>query len=144
VARDPLRVLLRLRDITLDKARRALADRLREETAAAEQCAAIAASISRETEVQLSQPAERRAVESYAAWLGSALGAQREAQSAARACAAATAEARGSLNEARAGTRALEAVLAEAREASRDAAARLEQRAIDEAAAECKRPERRQ
>jgi hypothetical protein len=144
VARDPLQVLVRLRGIELDIARRALADRLREETAAAAQCAGIAASIARETEVQLSQPAERRAAASYAAWLGRTLDAQREAQAAARACAAATAEARASLNEARAGTRALESAMAQARDAGRDAAVRLEQQAIDEAAAGCRRPERQQ
>ncbi|HEY3849020.1 MAG TPA: hypothetical protein VGL95_18100, partial [Acetobacteraceae bacterium] len=122
---------------------RSLADRLREEAAAAARSAGIAATIARETAVHASQPVERRAVESYAAWLERMFAAQREAQAATRVCAAATAEARASLNEARAGTRALEAALAEARDASREAAGRLEQQAIDEAAAACGRPDRR-
>ncbi len=141
MARDPLPVLLRVRGIALDAARRALADRIRAETQAAERCAGIAATIARETTVQMSQPAERRTVESYAAWLGRTRAAQREAEAATRACAAATAEARASLNQARAEARALEAALARVEDASREAAARLEQQAVDEAAAGCKRPE---
>jgi hypothetical protein len=142
VARDPLQVLLRLRGIALDTARRALADRLREEAAAAARSAGIAATIARETAVQASQPVERRGLEFYAVWLERTHAAQREAQAATGACVAATAEARVSLNEARAGTRALEAALAQARNSSREAAERLEQQAIDEAAAGCGRPDR--
>jgi len=141
MARDPLQVLLRVRGIALAAARRALADRLREETEAAERCAGIATTIAREAAVQTGQPVERRTVEFYAVWLGRNLAAQREAAAAARACAAATAEARASLSEARSAARALEAALAQAQDASREAAARLEQRAVDEAAAECRRPE---
>lgn len=142
MARDPLQVLLRLRGIALDTARRTLADRLREEAAAAERAASIAATIVCEAAAQAGQAAETRSVESYAAWLGRTQVAQREAQAATRACAAATADARASLNAARTGTRALEAALDRAREARRDAAARLEQQAVDEAAAGCARPER--
>jgi hypothetical protein len=142
VARDPLQVLLRLRGIGLDAARRELAERLRDETAASARSAGIATTIAHESEVQLSQPMERRMVESYVAWLGHARDAQREAQVATRACAAASGEARSSLNQARAATRALEAALALAREARESAAARLEQQAVDEAAAGCKRPQR--
>ena len=142
MARDPLQVLLRLRGISLDAARRALADRLREETAAAARCAGIEATIAHETQVQLSQPMESRAAGSYAAWLARALGERRDAQAASRTCATATAEARVSLNEARAETRALEAALEHVGDTRRIAAARLEQQAVDEAAAGCKRPER--
>jgi hypothetical protein len=142
VAREPLQVLLRLRGIALDAARRSLADRLREEAAATDRCAAIAATIARETEVRLSQPAERPDVECYAAWLERTQIVQREAQAASRHCAAAAAEARASLNEARAGSRALEAAMARVQNAQRDAAAKLEQEAIDEAAAGCVRPGR--
>jgi hypothetical protein len=141
VARDPLQVLLRLRGIALDTARRALAERLREEAAAAARSAGIAATIARETVVQASQPVERRGLESYAIWLERTHATQREAQAATRACAAATAGARVSLSDARAGTRALEAALAQARDSRRQAAARLEQQAIDEAAAGCGRPD---
>jgi ABC-type branched-subunit amino acid transport system ATPase component len=142
MARDPLPVLLRLRNIALDAARRALADRLREESAAAERSAGIAATIARETVVQASQPVERRTGESYVAWLRSTRVAQREAEAAARACGEATAQARVSLNEARTESRALEAALERAADAARSVAARLEQYAVDEAAAGCKRPER--
>ena len=142
MARDPLQVLLRLRGIGLGAARRELAQRLRDETVAAARSAGIATTIALESEVQLSQPVERRTVESYAAWLGRALDAQREANAATRACAATSTEARSSLNQARAATRALEAALAQAREVRESAAARLEQQAVDEAAAGCKRPER--
>lgn len=142
MVRHPLEVLRRLRSIALDQARRALADRLREEAAAAEQSATIAATIARETAVHAGEPVEHRTVETYAAWLGRAQVAQREAEAARWACVAATVEARGSLNDARAGTRALEAAVAQMLEVQADAAARLEQQAVDEAAAGCKRPER--
>lgn len=142
MARDPLQVLLRLRGIGLDAARRALADRLREEAAAAARCAGIEAMIAREAHVQLSQPVEGRTAGSYVAWLTLAQGVRREAQAATRTCAAATAETRASLNEARAGTRALEAALEHVQEERRIAGARLEQQAVDEAAAGCERPER--
>jgi hypothetical protein len=135
-----LQVLLRLRGIALDAARRSLADRLRDEAAAAERSMAIAAAIEHETELQRRQPAERT-VDSYAAWLGREQGKHQEAQAASRACTAATAEARVSLNESRAEVRALEVALARLREAREGAAARLEQLAVDEAAARCKRPE---
>jgi hypothetical protein len=59
----------------------------------------------------------------------------REAQAASDACAAATSEARTALNEARAGKRALEAAVEHGREATREAAVRLDQQAVDEAAA---------
>jgi len=142
VARDPMQVLLRLRGIALDAARRALADRLREEMAAVAQCAGVAAAIAHEAEVHLGQPVASRMAESYAAWLARAHVQRRDAQAAAQTCATATAEARVSLNEARAGSRALEAVLAQIQDTRRSAAARLEQQAVDEAAAACKRPER--
>jgi hypothetical protein len=142
VARDPLPVLLRLRNIALDAARRTLAERLREETAAAERSASLTATIARETAVQASQPVECRTGETYVAWLRSTRGAQREAEAATRACAAATAEARVALNEARTGSRVLEEALARAKDLARAVAARLEQQAVDEAAAGCKRPER--
>ena len=142
MARDPLQVLLRLRGIGLDAARRALAERLRAEAAAAEQCAGIEAGIAAETAAQRNQPPERRTLDAYAAWLGNARGAQRAAQAATRACEAATAAARASLHEARAGTRALEAALTQAQELREGAAARQEQQAVDEAAALCPRAER--
>ena len=141
MARQPLQVLLRLRGIALDQARRELADRLREETAAAERCASIAATIARETELQGSQPAEGTS-DSYAAWLTGAHIVQREAAAANCSCIAATAEARASLNAARADTRALEAALERVQQVREGTALRLEQRAVDEAAAGCKRPER--
>jgi len=139
VARNPLQVLLRVRGIALDEARRALADRLREETAAAEHCAAIAATVARENLLQGSQPAEGGTLDSHAAWLARTLGAQRDAAAALRACVAASAAARALLNEARAAARALEAALEHVQDASRAAAARVEQAAVDEAAAGCKR-----
>ena len=111
MARNPLQVLLRVRGIALDEARRALADRLREETAAAERSAAIAATVARENLLQGSQPAEGGTLDSHAAWLARTLGAQRDAAAALRACVAASAAARALLNEARAAARALEMVV---------------------------------
>jgi hypothetical protein len=139
VARDPLQVLLRLRGIGLDAARRALGDRLREEDLAVARHAGIAASIVRETNVQLGLPVERRTDDSFVAWLGRTQPVLREAQAASDACAVATGEARVALNEARAGKRALEAAVEHGREVAREGAERLEQQLVDEAAAASKR-----
>ena len=140
MARDPLQVLLRLRGITLDQARRDLADRLREESAAAERCADIAAMIVREATAQMNQPPEGRTVESYAAWLGRTRIVQQQAQAASQACVAATAEAQLSLNEARAAKRVLEAEQEHARDVAQDAAMRREQQVLDEVATGRARP----
>ena len=134
MARDPLQVLLRLRGIALDQARRTLADRLRDEAAAAERSAGIAAAIVQEAGVQHALPADGRTMDGYAAWLARTQAAQRQAQTAAHACAAATADARASLSEARGDTRALEVALEHARDVRRAAAARQEQMTLDEVA----------
>ena len=92
------------------------------------------------TALQGSQPAEGRTLRFLCRMVWDrTLGAQREAAAATQACVAATAEARALLNEARAGARALEAALEHVQDASRAAAARVEQQAVDEAAAGCKR-----
>jgi flagellar biosynthesis chaperone FliJ len=139
MARDPLQVLARLRGISLDQARRALADRLREEAAAEARRDGIAATIVREAQMQERQAVESRTVDAYAAWVGRMRDAQHDAQTVVQACTAATGEARTSLSEARAGTRVLEAAMARTRETRRAAAVRREQEALDEAAAWNKR-----
>ncbi len=142
MARHPLQTLLRVRGIALDAARRALADRLQEELAAADRCSAISATIAREAALQVSLPVQRGTTKSYVAWLERTQLAHRDAEATVRARVAATVEARASLNEERTGVRALEAVLEQIQAVARDTAARVEQAAVDEAAAGCKRPER--
>jgi hypothetical protein len=141
MARDPLQVLARLRDIALDQARRALADRLREEAAAEARSDGIAATIVREARLQERQALENRTVDAYASWAGRMRDVQHEAQATVQACGVATGEARTSLSEARAGTRAIEAAMARARDVRQAAAARREQQALDEAAAWRRRTE---
>ena len=136
-------MLLRLRGITLDAARRALADRLREEAAAADRAADVAGTIARETAAQAGQPDFGATSDNYAAWLARTQDARREARQAATepATAATAGHALPLTDERAAGPRAGGGAGARAGGAP-DAAARLEQQAVDEAAAGCKRPQR--
>jgi len=134
MARDPLRVLLRLHGLALDMARRRLADRLRCEAAAIARSAAIATEIVQETAAQAAQPELAAAPDSYAAWLGRMRGERSATQETVRVAAEASAEARASVQEERVATRALEAVQAEARERRDRVTARDEQRVVDEVA----------
>ena len=134
MARDPLLVLSRLRSITLDAARRALADRLGEQDSAAARAADVAATQVREADAQARLPELATAPDAYAAWL-TRIHAQRDAaQTAVKTATESTTAARVTVNEERAAARALEAVLTQAQERRRREAARQEQRALDEAA----------
>ena len=135
MGRDPLQVLRRLRGITLDAARRALADRLGEETAAASRAADVAGTIARETAAQGGQPDFGATSDNYAAWLARMQDERRAARQTERAATEAVGRARTAVTEERAAARALEAALAHALESRRTAEARQEQRALDEAAA---------
>ena len=133
--RDPLAVLLRLRGIALDTARRALAERMAAEADAAARADALRDAVAGETVSQATQPGERWMAEAFATWLGRIRLAQRDAADAVRRGAAATSEARAVVQEARVGVRTLEAMLAEQAAHRRDTAARTEQAALDEAGA---------
>ncbi|HUB47557.1 MAG TPA: hypothetical protein VMB73_21455 [Acetobacteraceae bacterium] len=134
MSRDPLVVLSRLQGIALDAARRALADRLGEKDAAAERSAAVAAALAQETAAQAILPEFAVPPDTYAAWLRRMQAEQQATQKALHTATEAAAAARATVNEERVAVRALEAVMAQARERRRRAAARQEQRVLDEAA----------
>ncbi|HUB13526.1 MAG TPA: hypothetical protein VMB34_16375 [Acetobacteraceae bacterium] len=136
--RDPLRVLLRLRGITLDAARRALAERLRDEAVAAARAAGLAAAMDAEAAARRGLP-DAAATDIYAAWLSRMQGARHAAQDAVQRSAAAASEARTVVGSERAAARALESALAHARQAHELTEARAEQSVLDEAALLCHR-----
>lgn len=129
-----LHTLLRLRRIALDEARLLLAASLDREAEAARQVRAIERSIREETDRASRLDGSDTTVETYALWLrrardmlASATGALLEAESA-------THEARVVLGAGRQGVEAVEAELARLAEDARAAAAKREQRALDEIA----------
>jgi flagellar export protein FliJ len=134
MTRDPLESLLRLRRLTVDQARRGLADCLRVESLAAQSVAAIAAAIERETEVATNLASGDAEVEAFAAWLRRIRPKQRAAQAAEAQAEAATAQARAVLAAARAAVRAVEEMLEKHAVARLAEAERQAQREIDEAA----------
>ncbi|HUN39283.1 MAG TPA: hypothetical protein VMU81_03230 [Acetobacteraceae bacterium] len=134
MARDPLVVLSRLRGITLDGARRALADRLGEQDAAAARSADLAATQAHEIDVQARLPALAAAPGAYTAWLKRIQSERQAAAEILGSATEATMAARATVNDERAAARALEAVLTQAQERRRREADRQEQRVLDEAA----------
>jgi len=134
MAHDPLRVLLRVRQLTLDAARRHLADRMRSEAAAVARSAEVAMTIAQETSAQTARPELAGVPNAYAAWLARIKDVQCAANEAVRSSALATADARVSVNDERVAARALEAVSALAEETRRRNLAQEEQRMLDEAA----------
>jgi flagellar export protein FliJ len=134
MARDPLVVLARLQGMALDAARRALADRLGEQDAAAERSAAVVATLAQETAAQAHLPEFAASPDTYATWLRRMQQARQAAQRALHTATGATAAARATVNEERVAVRALEVVVAKVRERRRREAARQEQRVLDEAA----------
>jgi hypothetical protein len=74
MARDPFAILLRVRRVALDEARRALADCLAAEAIAAKALMEAEADIVRERATAASLDADDAAVEAFAAWLRIARG----------------------------------------------------------------------
>lgn len=134
MTRDPLEALLRLRRMTVDKARRDLADCLRIEAEAEKLLADIESAIARETAVATDLASGDAEVEAFAAWLRGVRPRQRAAREAETMASADTAEARTVLAMARAAERAVEEVLARHELAEHAAAEHQGQHEIDEAA----------
>lgn len=131
---DPLEALLRLRHTIVDKARRDLAECLRNEVEAARMIAEIDRDIAREAAAATDLAASDAEVEAFAAWLRRVRPKQRAAQEAETTAQAETAEARTVLAMARAAERAVEEVLAQHELARKAAAEHQAQGEIDEAA----------
>jgi flagellar biosynthesis chaperone FliJ len=135
MARNPLDILLRLRNAAQDEAKRAFATRLAEEATAQHLVEEAEARISREREIATDPSLGDSAVEAYIAWLPTG---RRQAQAAQAAHERATANvtlARAALTVAHAAAEAVTTILAQRAEAAADLSARQSQAALDEIAA---------
>ena len=133
MARDPLQVLLRLRRLAVDDARRTLADRLRSEGAAADALAEIRDQMRQQTEIVQNAGTDLRLAQAFGTWLEWAEPRRRGAFAAVQAAEGETASARLVLADERAAMRAVETLI-DKQDADRQAAAqRSEQRDLDEA-----------
>jgi hypothetical protein len=129
VSRDPLRVLLRMRQALLTTSRQDLAQALGRETAAEQALADASATIAREC-----HDCPPEATLAFAEWLPHARMAQRDAASLLRRRNAETTLSRLLLAERHADTDAVEKLLEKRDAAAALAASRREQAAMDEAA----------
>ena len=130
---DTLLTLQRLRRLTLDQARRGLAECLRGEAVAETEVRALVAEIDQQTRLVSEATGDDRMVEEFAAWLRRIRPMQAAADDALLTAQTRTAEARAVLGAARAAVEATDALIAQ-RSAERAVAAnRREQSQLDEA-----------
>lgn len=142
MVRDPLQVLLRLRRLAVDDARRTLADRLRSEGAAAAALAEIRDQIKQQTTFIQGADTDIQLGQAFGTWLEWAELRRRGALAALQASEGETASARGVLADERAAMRAVETLI-DKQDADRQAAAqRNEQRDLDEAGHPARGPDR--
>ena len=132
MARDPLTAVLRLRHLAREGALRDLAAALRQEAACAQAVAALEASIARETETAANLAGDDSVVEAFGVWLRRARMELGTAGAVRDAAAEEVVLGRAVLAAARAAVRAAEELLARQETEQRAAAARAEQRALDE------------
>lgn len=132
--RKSLQALLRIRQLTVEEARRSLAECLEREENAEHAAHAVEAEIRRETEAACRLGGGDEAVESFAAWLQRMRPIAKAADAALEAATLRTSEARAVLSAARAAAEAAEALLARQAAEHNAAAARAEQGVLDEAA----------
>lgn len=133
MARDPLHVVLRLRRIQQDAARAELAESVRAEANAAEHVARLDARLADEAAAAELLAGDDVVRAAYPVWLAHARSMARDACAALDAASGQLAKSRMQLADARAATRVVEALLARHDDARREARAREEQRALDEA-----------
>jgi flagellar biosynthesis chaperone FliJ len=112
MARDPLESVLRIRRMTVDDARRALAQSLRHEEVARHRAEAAEALIYREGEIAADLSVGDGAVEAYAAWLPTGRALLQVARAAHEQCSSDVAIARAALTIARAASEAASNLLA--------------------------------
>ena len=132
--KQPLDVLLQVRQMAVDQAKQALAECVAGETTASMRRGEIQAAIFRETDAARSLTADDQAVEAFANWLRATLPAQRAADQAVIEAEARTEEARIVLAAARAGVRVIENTLEHRATERQTLDMRAEQRTLDEAA----------
>jgi flagellar export protein FliJ len=131
---DPLQTLLRLRRLTVDQARRGLAECLRHQAEADERVREIAASIDRETDTVSQLSADDAMVDNYAAWLRRTRVEQSVAANALCLAETRTQEARAVLTAGRSAVETVETMIQRQAAERAAEAGRQEQKALDEAA----------
>jgi flagellar export protein FliJ len=140
MAGKSLQALLRLRQLTVEEARRSLAECLALEENAEQAAHALEAEIRRETEAACQLGGGDEVVETFAAWLQRMRPVADAADAALEAATLRTSEARAVLSAARAATEATEALLVRQDAERAEAAARLEQHVLDEMAGRAPTP----
>jgi flagellar biosynthesis chaperone FliJ len=135
VARNPLDVLLRLRDAAQDEAKRAFAARLAEEAVAQRLMEEAEARMTREREIATDPNLGDGAVEAYIAWLPTGRRQAQAAQAAYERAMENVTLARAALSVAHATAEAMTTLLQQQIEAAADLTARQTQTALDEIAA---------
>lgn len=133
MARDPLTVLLRVRRLALDEARRSLGGCLEAEATAMRSVIEAASEIMRESATAASLDADDAAVEAFAAWLRVARLRSEQAAAAHERVTTETTRARAIVALARGSFEAAQAALEQKAEHEREARQRREQLSLDEA-----------
>lgn len=132
MARDPLGVLLTVRQRAVDQSRQALATCLAAETAAMAAIRSIDGAIEREREAADRRPDDHRGTEMLSAWLGRMRDQRRGAVAALAAAEGQTAAARAVLSAARASAQAVQRTIAERAALAHAEAAKREQHTLDD------------
>jgi len=134
MAREPMDVLLTIRQRSVDQARQALAVRLQAETLASAAAGAIDDAILQERRAADRGPRDQQGVEMLAAWLQRMRPRRAAAHHMLSTAAAQTAAARAELAAARSAARAVERLLEERAAAAQVEAEKREQHALDDVA----------
>ena len=131
--RDPLTVMLRLRQRTVDEARLALAGAVAGETGATAMLRAVERSIETESDRASDPCGDDDLVETFARWLPAARDRVSQARKEQERWAVEVARTRAELAAARTGLEVIETMLREKRDAAAREEAKRSQQAIDEA-----------
>ncbi len=131
--RDPLRTMLRVRQSTLDEARKAVADAYRLERDASDRTEAASAALEQEMRTAMSLAGGDEAVETFARWLPVGRRALKQAHDAQREATATLDQARAVLALARSGVRTVESLIEQRHAEQQLEDNRRDQRVLDEA-----------
>ena len=132
MGRDPLGVLLTVRQRTVDQSRQALAKCLKVETEAMEAIQAIDDAISQEREFADKFPEQHRGADTVAAWLGRIRATRLQAVAVLATAEIQTAAARAVLLAARSAAQAVQRTIAEREVAARAEAEKRDQHTLDD------------
>lgn len=134
MGRDPLGILLTVRQRTVDQSRQALATCLKVETAAMEAIRAIDNAIGQELAVADRFPEQHRGTDVVAAWLGRVRGERTQAVAKLAAAEIQTAAARAVVLAARSAAQAVQRTIAERAVVARAEAEKRDQHVLDDIA----------